>query len=125
MLQQMYSQLLQLYYRNYSNQTASSSLNSLEIDDDVYFRDCGFIGDKTSVTNDKSVDINFTVKEEQSQHIKFTILETLFETFFCEKVENKKLLARKIFKTKVLCTYNKQDKYVINIENAPESITRN
>ena len=85
MLQQMYSQLLQLYYRNYSNQAASSSLNSLEIDDDVYFRDCGFIGDKTSVTNDKSVDINFTVKEEQSQHIKFTIWKLYLRSSFVRK----------------------------------------
>ena len=71
--------------------------------------------------NDKSIDINFTVKEEQLQHIKFAISQTLFKTFFNEKVENKKLLAKKMFKTKLLCTYNKEDKYVINMENASES----
>ena len=101
-------------------------MNSLEIDDDVYFCDCGFIGDTTtSVTNDKSVDINFTMKEEQYQHIKFIVSQTLFDTFFNEKVENKKLLAKKMFKTKVLFTYNNEDKYVINTENTPELITRN
>ena len=100
-------------------------MNSLEIDDDVYFCDCGFTGDTTSVTNDKSVDINFTMKEEQFQHIKFIVSQTLFDTFFNEKVENKKLLAKKMFKTKVLCTYNNEGKYVINIENIPELITRN
>ena len=26
-----------------------------------------------------------------------------------------------MFKTKLLCTYNKEDKYVINMENASES----
>ena len=71
--------------------------------------------------NDKSIDINFTVKEEQLQHIKFAVSQTLFKTFFNEKVENKKLLAKKMFKTKLLCTYNKEDKYVINMENASES----
>ena len=71
--------------------------------------------------NDKSIDINFTVKEEQLQHIKFAVSQTLFKTFFNEKVENKKLLAEKMFKTKLLCTYNKEDKYVINMENASES----
>ena len=47
-------------------QCISCSIDSLEIDDDVYF--CvyyWFMGDKTSVTNDKSIDINFMVKEEQ------------------------------------------------------------
>ena len=71
--------------------------------------------------NDKSIDINFTVKEEQLQHIKFAVSQTLFKTFFNEKVENKKLLAKKMFKTKLLCTYNKEDKYVINMANASES----
>ena len=71
--------------------------------------------------NDKSIDINFTVKEEQLQHIKFAVSQTLFKTFFNEKIENKKLLAKKMFKTKLLCTYNKEDKYVINMENASES----
>ena len=71
------------------------------------------MSDKTSVTNDKSVDINFKVKEEQFQHIKFTVSQTLFETFFKVKVENKKLLAKKMFKTKVLCTYKKECKYVL------------
>ena len=27
-------------------------MNSFEIDDDVYFCDCGFMGDKISVTNE-------------------------------------------------------------------------
>ena len=55
-------------------QCPSCSLNSLKIDGDVYFCDCGFLGDIKSITNDKSIDINFTVKEEQFQHIKFTVL---------------------------------------------------
>ena len=58
----------------------------------------------------ESVDISFTVKVEQFQHIKFTVSQTLFESFFNEKVENKKLLSKKMFKTKVLCTYNKEGK---------------
>ena len=78
------------------------------------------MGDTTSITNDKSVDISFTVKEEQFQHIKFAVWQTLFETLFNEKIENKKLLEKKkMFKTKALCTYNKKDKYVIKMENAP------
>ena len=67
-------------------------------------------------------------KVEQFQHVKFTVFHTLFETFFNEKVE-KKLYAKRIFKTKVLfrtlCIYNKEDKYVIDMEKAPESITSN
>ena len=106
-------------------QCPSYSLNPLHIDDDVYFYDCGFIGDTTSITNDKSVDINFTMNEEQFQHIKFTVLQTLFETFLNKKVENKKLLAKKIFKTKVLCTYNKEEKYAIMMGNEPKLMTRN
>lgn len=102
------------------SQCPSCSLNSLEIDD-FHFCDCKFMGETTSLTNDKSVDINFTVKEEQLQHIKFPVSQTLFKTFFNEKLENKKLLAKKMFKTKLLCTYNKEDKYVINMENASES----
>ena len=89
-------------------------MNPLEIDEDVY----------TSVTNDKSIDINFTLKGEQFQHVKFTVLPTFFETFFNEKVENIKLLANKMFKTKVLCTNNEQDNYVINIENTLETTRR-
>ena len=65
------------------------------------------------------------MKEEQFQHVKFTVLQTLFETFFNEKIENKKLLAKKIFKTKVLCTYNKEEKYFIKMGKAPESMTKN
>ena len=53
------------------------------------------MGDTTSITNDKSVDINFTVKKEQFQHIKFAVWQTLFETLFNEKIENKKLLEKK------------------------------
>ena len=85
----------------------------------------GLLGDKTIVTNDKNVDINLMVKKRQFQHIKFTVSQILFKTFFNEKVENKKLLAKKMFKAKVSCTYNKEHKYVINMENAPESITSN
>ena len=62
------------------------------------------MGDTTSITNDKSVDINFTVKEEQFQHIKFAVWQTLFETLFNEKIENKKLLEKK--------EYSKQKHYV-------------
>ena len=95
-----------------------------EIDDDVYFCDCGFMGDKKI-----ALPINFMVKEEQFQHIKFEVFHTLFETFFNEKVEKKKLLAKRMFKTKVLfkmlCIYNKEGKYVIDMEKAPESITSN
>ena len=58
------------------------------------------MGDTTSITNDKSVDINFTVKEEQFQHIKFAVWQTLFETLFNEKIENKKLLEKKNVQTK-------------------------
>ena len=65
------------------------------------------------------------MKEEQFQHVKFTVLQTLFETFFNEKIENKQLLAKKIFKTKVLCTYNKEEKYFIKMGKAPESMTKN
>ena len=69
------------------------------------------------------------VKEEQFQHIKFEVFRTLLETFFNEKVEKKKLLAKRMFKKKVLfktlCIYNKEGKYVIDIEKAPESITSN
>ena len=36
-----------------------------------------------------------------------------------------KFLAKKMFKTKVLCIYNNEGKYVINMEIAPESITSN
>ena len=54
-----------------------------------------------------------------------TVSQTLFETFFNEKVVNKKLLAKKVFKRKVLCIYNKEDKYIVITENAPESITSN
>ena len=75
-------------------------MNSLQIDDDVFFCDCRIMVDKTSIANDKSIDINFMVKEEQFQHIKFTVSQTLFGTFFNEKAGNKKLLAKKIFKTK-------------------------
>ena len=65
-------------------------MNWLEIyDNDSYFCDCGCMGEKTRVTNDKSIDINFMVKEEQFQHIKFTVSPKLFETSFNEKVENK------------------------------------
>ena len=53
------------------------------------------MGDTTSITNDKSVDISFTVKEEQFQHIKFAVWQTLFETLFNEKIENKKLEKKK------------------------------
>ena len=96
----------------------------LEIDDDVCFCDCGLMGDKTTVTNDRNVDINLMVKKRQFQHIKFTVSQILFKTFN-EKVENKKLLAKKMFKAKVLYTYNKEHKYVINMEYAPESTTSN
>ena len=93
-----------------------------EIDDDVYFCDCGFMGDK-------KIALPIMVKEEQFQHIKFEVFHTLFETFFNEKVEKKKLLAKRMFKTKVLfkmlCIYNKEGKYVIDMEKAPESITSN
>ena len=60
------------------------------------------------VTNDKSIDINFMVKEERFQHIKFTVLQALLETIFIDKVENKKLLEKKKFKTNKLRTYNKK-----------------
>ena len=40
-------------------------MNLLEFDDDVCFCNCGFVGDKSSIANEKSIDINFTFKEEQ------------------------------------------------------------
>ena len=83
------------------------------------------MGDKTIVTNDKNVDINLMVKKRQFQYIKFTVSQILFKTFFNEKVENKKLLAKKMSKAKVLYTYSKEHKYVINMKNAPESTTSN
>ena len=52
-------------------------------------------------------------------------MKALFETLFNEKAENEQFLAQKTFKTKATCTYNKEDKYFINMENALESITSN
>ena len=60
------------------------------------------------VTNNKSVDINFMVKEERFRHINFTVLQALLETIVIDKVEDKKLLEKKNFKTNKLRTYNKK-----------------
>lgn len=60
------------------------------------------------VTNDKSIDINFMVKEERFRHINFTVLQALLETIVIDKVEDKKLLEKKKCKTNKLRTYNKK-----------------
>ena len=60
------------------------------------------------VTNNKSVDINFMVKEERFRHINFAVFQALLETIVIDKVEDKKLLEKKKFKTNKLRTYNKK-----------------
>ena len=61
------------------------------------------MGGKDSVKRvEKSV--KFTVYEDSYKSRQFSIKENLVEQFFSEKLENKKLLAKKMVKSKIRVT---------------------
>ena len=79
------------------------SNSGLELEGAMYFCDCGYMGGKDSIQPvDRSV--RFTVYEEKYKDQQFSIKGAVVEDFFNEKLENKKLLAKKMVESKVRIT---------------------
>ena len=69
----------------------------------MYFCDCGFIGGEDAIKPSERM-IRFQVSEEQHQRKMFVVTSTMIQDVFKENIENKKLLALKMIKTKVTIT---------------------